>query len=57
MQLFRIIKEFIRTHAVVFRWYVTPYPWRSWGISKWEYFSQTSWRHGAIYLWKLKIMW
>lgn len=28
-----------------------------WGLHKWRYMHQTSWRHGTAYLWRLKIMW
>jgi hypothetical protein len=35
-------------------------PWTArwaWGLHKWSWQGQSSWRHGAAYLGKLKIVW
>lgn len=28
-----------------------------WHLHKWTYYNQSSWRHGVVYLGRLKIVW
>lgn len=40
--------------AVVFHWYPVN---TGFAIHKWRYKHESSWRHGAAYFWRLKVMW
>jgi hypothetical protein len=44
----------IGNFAVVFAWYPSGC---GWAVRKWRYKHLTSWKHGAAYLGRLKIMW
>lgn len=41
--------------AVVCSWY--PAGGLGWGLHKWVYMERSSWKHGTLYMQKVKVMW
>lgn len=40
--------------AIVFMWYPINL---GYGVHKWSYFHESSWKHGSAWLWRLKVCW
>ena len=40
--------------ALTIEWYAV---YCGWGLHKWSYAGRSSWRHGAAYLGRIKLIW